>query len=394
MSTLMFRLPHDTSKGDPRDAHAIQFMLHSCPQSSQCISFGENSNLISAFFKGFDLRSGLVTHLEKFGAAISLHVNVYEATFQRDGYFGHALVKVQKDAEIDNLLYEHTVGKFLNAYCDLFPCLVRTYGLYRLQNRLLKSSIHNTGLFPTMFDPVNTIDPFDDYNKDVFQQVIASHCDGADKNVLVTHFIKGSVTLREFLNGDETLIINNFFGILYQLYFCLEKLGSMFSHYDMHENNILVYKLDEPIRFRFPYVEFTCEYLTKMIDYAHTFFQSPSVGSIDFAETKCPGFENVQPFRYRNPKIEYDQAVIMFFRFCGKVKKRGLLIQETGYFLDRTFIAATKETRIHEEAIYTLPQLMDAFSNHVDFLTNTKQPRPTVTLIVTGSSPMTYAKIY
>ena len=373
-----------------RDAHVGAFLQRVCSDTTPCVAFGDQAHRIFSFFEGFDLRSGLVRECKALGVSGSGNGAVRELRFEKDGYTAYALAKIALKQSSDNLVYEYAAGLFLNAYCDIVPCFNQTYGIYQLTSFKWKQEFLDATLrpthFPHAFRPL--LHPFQ----------LRQQCTHSEYNVLVTHFLAGSVPLANFLNGPPDDVGPNIFAILFQVYYGLDVLSHKFTHYDLYSRNVLLYKLPGPMLFRYEsplgVIEFKCAYLAKIIDYGRVFFHSKTLGSRRFRtlakKAKCT--RNVGFGAIRAAK-NVSQHLRLFKNVMEKLKKRTFTMPEIDHYLKKVIFADTYTTpeRVHcENDICTVHHVMrDMYYRSDDITRHAKWFGDAyATLVVDGSGPM------
>jgi hypothetical protein len=118
--------------------------------------------------------------------------------------------------------------------------------------------------------------------------------------VLVQH-IKGAASIGDKIlknPPDFNYIINDLLYSFYQVYYTLAMVYSNFTHYDLHPNNVILYKPVAGKYIEFHYhlrtgtVSFKSQYIAKMIDYGRSFINHGTKSSDAYykkvcAEDKC-----------------------------------------------------------------------------------------------------------
>jgi hypothetical protein len=104
--------------------------------------------------------------------------------------------------------------------------------------------------------------------------------------VLTQHF-QSTISMHEWLEtASSTTIFENLVQIFYQVYFPLSVLHQVFTHYDLHPKNVLLYEIPggRHVQFHYPGVSFPCRYIAKIIDYGRCFYYSSAevMSQMDF----------------------------------------------------------------------------------------------------------------
>jgi hypothetical protein len=260
------------------------FLKTVCPTSGTCIAFGKYTDELTRYFGGFTNFDYSVAPINRIGS-VSSNGFVHEIEYERDGYKAHALLKSAQEKTSDNLVYEYLVGiKYINRKVNFFPCFVQTYGLFfydklvgwrtfRNNARLDKSSLKHLIL-------QNSIDYVNACKKSKYASVLIQHI----------HKAKSILDMKLDLNFLKKDLLN----ILFIIYHALSSLSTTFTHYDLHANNILLYKpMDgKCIEYHYYYSDgtknsFLCPYVPKIIDYGRSFFDNGNVNSKKIYEKIC-----------------------------------------------------------------------------------------------------------
>lgn len=246
-----------------------RFLNSICSDSNVCIAFGIESDKIKAFFDNFSFDYLVLSALKKISDS-SGNGKIILLTFEKEGYFANAVLKLSKRINADNLFYEGVVGNFINKKRLQFPCFVETYGLFTNSHRsanikdYTRVNINQASLIESCVDPLSIL-------------LMVENIQGARtlQSMLIAPDMRSlNMHEQDFINFMD----NEMLGILYQIYAPLSILCDEFTHYDLHLNNILLY---EPvtggyITYHYHYdhytVTFHSKYIVKLIDYGRSFF--------------------------------------------------------------------------------------------------------------------------
>jgi hypothetical protein len=257
----------------------LKFLNTVCTDSNVCIAFGKETKVIRKFFNDFDIR--LMSEDPKIIGIESVNGNIQLLTFKKDGYVANAIFKTSKNKHSDNLAYEAIVGNFINKQKLRFPCFLETYGLY--------FNIY----------PVKTIDKY--RKMQITKRALLHSCEYPLTIGIMIEYIKESKTLDEVVhrlmpfNKDYLHFMNTqLLYILYQVYAPLSILSDVFTHYDLHSGNVMLYSLgDKHIKYHYHYpdrtVTFNSGYIVKIIDYGRCFFKDEGYDSEDVYKDLCEG---------------------------------------------------------------------------------------------------------
>jgi len=255
------------------------FLQEICSDSGVCIAFGQERKKIFDFFNGFT-KFDFLTNVQTIGSESS-NGFIKELDYEREGYKAHAILKSSKDKNADNLLYEYVVGQVINKYfINRFPCFIETYGHYKYIGD--RERLQATG--PGKIDLSQILIPYDEN----FTPIDESCRSSIDMCILMQH-IKGASSLADKVytefdrqnnpKKDIAFLKNDLLYSLFQIYYPLTMLKNNFTHYDLHGDNVIMYKPVEGkyIQYHYHYpdgtkVSFKCQYISKIIDYGRSFF--------------------------------------------------------------------------------------------------------------------------
>ena len=246
----------------------LRFLNTICSDSNVCIAFGKECKKIRFFFDDFDFN--LLSKPPKVVGSSS-NGTVQLLTYEKDKYLANAIFKTSNKESADNLNYEAIVGMFINKQKLRFPCFLETYGLFRNEN-------------------LNAIGKdINHYKKiDINIENLIISCEKPLSISILIENIKESKTLKDTLMSLTSQYTNfmNFelLYILYQIYAPLSMLCEVFTHYDLHYSNVMLYEpvKGKHIEYHYHYgareVIFNSGYLVKIIDYGRCFFEDEQTG--------------------------------------------------------------------------------------------------------------------
>jgi len=268
-----------------RRAH---FLKAICSDADVCMAFGTEAEKIKKHFHKFK-RFDLLSKPAKTIGAVSANGFVKELTYESDGYVANAILKSSAKESGDNLLYEGLVGMFLNGVGKILPSFLETYGIFGYvskyaHNKMKTEKETDKALLQAALYEIGTIEKKHlsmACRESLFMAVLIQHLNNVEtigdklsKPSKASDFI-------EFVS-EELLYV------LFQVYFSLFALGSFFTHYDLHTDNVLLY---EPVKGK--YIEyhyhvlddttgneidvcFKSRYIAKIINYGRSYFENPS----------------------------------------------------------------------------------------------------------------------
>jgi hypothetical protein len=280
------------------------FLNTICSDSGSCIALGTNSDKIKQFFGGF-IDFTYLSSVRKIGKS-SANGAICELTYEHRGYNSHAIVKMNAKPGSDSLFYEYFVGIRINHYCKHFPCFLETYGSYTVDPvywKEMKEGTHPVTkhkLFANF--ALNSPDAYD----------ISKSCENdyyKTYAIMIQHL---KVKSGEETMGDCIQMYNfrqtNLISSLYQVYFALSALAEyeLYTHYDLHENNVMMYVPDPNGYIEYHYhhttsggmtTRFKSKYIVKIIDYGRNFIKVDGMpeNSTLFSNKLCKDTKCSQP---------------------------------------------------------------------------------------------------
>ena len=193
--------------------------------------------------------------------------SIFKVAF-RDGESG--ILKIPKGAGKDNLMYEYLAGAKLNHLRHIFPQFIETKHVFYYD-----TSLGN----PPNLERLRNLAPHKP----------SLGCRTAGHQALLIKEVNGP-SLKSKLS-DPDFLAHDLAGILFQIYYTLDALKHVFTHYDLHPANVL---LDnpaggKPLLFRYtafqPPIEFVCRYVPKIIDYGRSFVKGIDLSGL--ASPEC-----------------------------------------------------------------------------------------------------------
>ena len=265
------------------------FLKSVCSDSGVCIAFGTEEDKIKQFFDDFDNFDLLSKPAKRIGD-VSTNGFVKELTYEKEGYVSNAILKSSIDPNSDNLFYEGLVGQFINKQAKIYPCFVETYGLYyytSLGAFLLSKNNEFTppGVLRSGLTRIN------DANLDKVETFEKSCVESLKMAILIQH-LKDVKSLKELLR-NSTFLKYELLYVLFQVYAPLASLADIFTHYDLHTSNILLYEPVNGSYIEYHYImndgnvmSFKSKYIAKIIDYGRCYFDDKSDSSVTGSSAK------------------------------------------------------------------------------------------------------------
>jgi hypothetical protein len=286
-----------------RNTNDVAFQLkRACPVADVCMAFGKEYDRIKKFFNNF-VDFTYVKNIRKIGNP-SANGFVREFTYERDGYKTYAVLKSSMDKRADNLYYEYIVGKFINTQTLKFPNFVKTYGVYYYPNTNKKNNMislekNNNNIPQFLSDSLIKIqDETTAYDEEKEKYLLNFGCAHSDNIALLCEHIRGESldtmlrntfgkSNRYFFWGTKPMAfpqnsLHELLYILFQVYFALNSLRKVYTHYDLHLGNVLVYEPENGKYIEYHYnidgheITFKSRYIAKIIDYGRSYFDNQS----------------------------------------------------------------------------------------------------------------------
>ena len=271
-----------------KTAIKTRFLKSICSDSGVCIAFGKESDTIKRFFDGFTNFKWAVDPIKRIGAP-SANGFVNEINYVRDNYKSNTVLKSSAQKNADNLMYEYVVGvEYINKMTKRYPCFLETYGLFEYKSTATMNTMKK--------NTVNKIKRLENLN--TIPVSWANACKhSAILSILIQH-LKDARKILSIAYPYETMYI------LFQIYIPLALLADTFTHYDLHNENVLVY---EPIkgkhiqyRYHLPsgkIIEFNSPYIVKIIDYGRSYFNNGSKTGRDVYDDICADCKNCGEYK-------------------------------------------------------------------------------------------------
>ena len=252
----------------------IHFLKEVCSDSHVCIAFGTEALKIIKFFDYFSNFRLLSKSLKSIGEE-SVNGFVKELTYEKEGYVANTILKSSSHLTADNLLYEELVGIFLNKIGKLLPCFLETYGLYKYNNVAFYNTMKNNKRV-NQTNIIGNLLHLTDFNDDLIKYACG---DESIYLAVMIQYLKNAKTLYNMCGDSKEFRQNHLIEILFQVYMPLSHLTDKFTHYDLHGNNVLIYKPVDNGFIEYSYhlkngkiVTFKSPYIAKIIDYGRCFF--------------------------------------------------------------------------------------------------------------------------
>ena len=244
------------------------FLNAVCNDSGVCIAFGKEIKKIKAFFGNFSF-DYIKDPIKRIGA-VSVNGFVNELKFTHKGYSSYAILKSSARELSDNLMYEYRVGQFLNKMSLRFPCFVETYKLLKYpttnswelaqKTKVMEASVFKKNMVPQVYS-------------------LKEGCKSSIKVAVLIQHLKDVILMEDFIHSSKAAMNYDLIATLYQIYFVLDCMKDVFTHYDLHDQNVLLYEPSKKKYIKYHYhtptkvIIFRSIYLAKIIDYGRSYFK-------------------------------------------------------------------------------------------------------------------------
>ena len=267
-----------------------------CTHSGDCLALGRENVKIKKLFSNFvDFRN--LTHVTNAGSA-SFNGFVLNLHYETMNYKANALLKSSKRKNSDNLYYEYLVGiKFINKVNEIFPCFTETYHLFEHDSATSKKRLLDNEIGVSEYSDAVKLNDCDESVIKNSSVCIDKSCQSGVNFAILVQYICNPISISSFIKNHENdeLFEGQMLCILYQIYACLSYLKDHFTHYDLHGENILLYKLPKGKFVNIKYIDersgdttiIKTNYIAKIIDYGRCYFGN--LGNKSFATSKMIG---------------------------------------------------------------------------------------------------------
>jgi hypothetical protein len=292
------RSKHKYLGGDNEDSKIINI----CSDSEYCLSFGLESDEISEYFNHFtDFETNIeTTEIKKIDDGKSANGFIILIPYKKEEHKVYSILKSSLDDKADNLIYEGIVGSYLNTLYNQFPCFVKTYAVGNYKKEPLYRAFKSKSFRPSpilnelLVKGLNL--KYIDLNQSNLSLEIANSCLVPHYNCVLTEFIQNTLSFDKIIQNDGPNLDLDLIGYLFQVFCPLNKIQDQFTHYDLHNENALVYfpaiNKDKYVTLNYHVdgetITFNTLGIVKIIDYGHSFFyMNESVNSEKIREIIC-----------------------------------------------------------------------------------------------------------
>jgi hypothetical protein len=257
-----------------------------------CI-FGNNYELLKNHFNNYTIPNMSIQ--EKTHTCIGSGRNGFQlkVNLSKDTISNQILLKSSKDGNMDNLIYEFLVGLCVNKFSNYFPIFCQTYGICKYKNKSFVNEMNTQcrrfGEIIRFKDDNNINNYLENFNTTDLEQSIINGCLHRYELCLLLQYYD-SIILEDLYNHNLTEkdipLINELISIFHFVFEALDKLKDMFTHYDLHTSNVLLYKIPNDEYVEIIYHDDTSReyhvksrYIPIIIDFGHSFIDCNQIDS-------------------------------------------------------------------------------------------------------------------
>jgi hypothetical protein len=158
------------------------------------------------------------------------------------------IIKTSIDKENDNNFYEYNVGRCINLIKEYLPNFTYTFLYFNISKELSKIIEEKNDktdiefLKKNIYNVKNSSIPYNISSND-----IEIGCTMNDRASILNEQIPNIINFNSFITGRKMLNTFDYeiFCVLFQIYAALNALKDIFTHYDLHTNNVIFIKLSE-----------------------------------------------------------------------------------------------------------------------------------------------------
>jgi len=212
--------------------------------------------------------------IKKIGqASANGFINLLEYKNNKDSNTFKAVLKSSLKLNADNNYYEFVVGNCINKIKEYFPNFAYTF-LYmnpsnELKKELMTGKLNNPNLLKNLnIRPKININHLQSFSN------IGQGCEKNENSSILLEYIPNSYNIDDILK-DSDFISNydyNLLSIMLQVYIALAGLKNIYTHYDLHQDNVMIIKLPKKILINYTNLGIILytKYMPVIIDYGRS----------------------------------------------------------------------------------------------------------------------------
>ena len=245
-----------------------------CPDTVKCFAIGIQSESIKRYFNGFENFKLVVSPVVKVGVE-SGNGFIQKIHYQKNNYDAYTILKSSIKISADNIYYEYLVGQKINLYRKYNPTFIETYGLYRYQDKNIWNISKNTNVLnkkqtEELFLNLKNI------SGNPETSLITESCENSKYIAIMLQYIK--TTKFKYIMKNRFFVKYQILPVIFQIFATLYSMQNIFTHYDLHDENILLYEIGSNNYIEYSYnignkiIQFKSPYIVKIIDYGRCYF--------------------------------------------------------------------------------------------------------------------------
>lgn len=264
------------------------------------------------FFKDFKL----ISDCRIIGAGNGSFGNLLNVELtQKNGHKRQIAMKLY-NGKGPNLLYEYKVGLFLNRIGLRFPCFIETFHLHAFESENIAKE------FAILFKEFAESKSKEFAGKEKLLSVlqhprhvpktqITNYCKEPNRLAITLQLLMNGKTLFEFYeifyknNNLQRFLETELFIVLFQVYGPLASLHDKYTHYDLHENNVMLATMPK-MNFHYHYnqkwLSFSCNNVVKMIDYSFGYYYDTHQNNSTLFLSQVQPYMQISTAAYRDSK--------------------------------------------------------------------------------------------
>jgi hypothetical protein len=275
-----------------------------CENPDNCLALGPYGEYIKNYFEYFRKFKYIYNQGLKRIGGVSANGMLVEVPFMKNNYKAYTGLKCALKKTSDNLYYEYYVGKyFINKYLDIMPCFLETYDCYEFVDKqhwkTFKSYVKNNEL--AKITSMSTFIRRIDTSENDFSLFEASCYKNRLICVLIQHFDKFISFYDEYTKHFDNIKFD-LQNIYYQILYPLCYLGDKYTHYDLHANNVFLYRPyrdQQCLVMRYHrngnVIQFKTDHIVKLIDYGRNYFNNGVITSDTIVKQHICGKPDCDP---------------------------------------------------------------------------------------------------
>jgi hypothetical protein len=276
----------------------VMYLKSMCGDVGICLSLNNNYDKIMKMFNHFKDFKYLENSPKEIAAGANGGIRIlkYKRTIGDVSFNSYATLKIPKSNISDNLAYEYYVGHLcVNKLSRHFPLFLQTYGLYFITKETFRNQLISNKTTPidgTNFqrDLYTFKNPFEDTLD------LSFICSSSGNNCLSGQFYNNFTTFHKYITKRPNKKYLAVPFILFQIYYTLHYSRTVFTHYDLHYENVGLVSLPRGYHIEYEYmtsynnganhsvIKFKSNYIVKIIDYGRCYFRSQEPPYLDSKE--------------------------------------------------------------------------------------------------------------